>query len=277
MKIAIIGSEGFVGNACCHIFRQFFPIKIDPRINTHISDYHGQEIDMFLICAPTPMGKDGKIDCSIIDRIMDQLAPFYGKSVIVLKSTVLPNIVHNYWLNTPKFVYNPEFLTEKNAKHEAEHPFMTVLGGDIKDTQYVENVYRKFSICREAPFYHTGVKEASFIKYGVNSFLATKVLFWNQFYEMCESNGADYELIKAAIGTDKRISSSHMNVPGHDGRMGAAGACFSKDIPALIHFSNKEFTILKEAWNYNCDVRNSYGECQQREKEQHVVFAKIED
>jgi UDPglucose 6-dehydrogenase len=117
--------------------------------------------------------------------------------------------------------------------------------------------------------------EASAVKYGINSFLMTKVLFWNQFADQCQKFGIDYGTVKQAIGTDLRIGSSHMNVPGHDGRKGSAGACFAKDVPAFIHFSNSECTILKEAWNSNCDYRNSYPVKLDREVEQHIEFNKI--
>ena len=128
----------------------------------------------------------------------------------------------------------------------------------------------------------TGVKtfyvkpaEASFIKYGINSFLMTKVLFWNQYSELCNNHNVDYNLIKEAIGTDVRIGSSHMNVPGHDGRRGSSSACFGKDVPAMIQYSEKSLSILLEAWNENCDIRNSYAEPLPREKEQHITFNKL--
>jgi UDPglucose 6-dehydrogenase len=192
-----------------------------------------------------------------------------------LKSTVLPDIVDRLAQGNPNFIYNPEFLTERNAEHDAEYPIMTVLGGEQQAVFRMIEIYRDFSICKDAPFYTMSPKEASFVKYGVNSFLATKVMFWNQFSEQCEKMGADYDVIKQAIGTDDRISPAHMNVPGHDGRKGTAGACFAKDIPAFIHFSNKEFSILREAWNVNCDIRNAYGEPLPREVAQHITFNKI--
>lgn len=275
MIIAIIGSEGFVGKACVHIFQQKATVvKIDPLLGTSVKDL-GVEPDVALICVPTPMGKDGKINASIVEEVIGNLSCFKN-TLIVLKSTVLPDIVDTFAQWNKNFIYNPEFLTERNANNDAEYPIMTVLGGEKEATKKMEQIYRQYSICESAPFYHMSAKEASFVKYGINSFLFTKVLFWNQFYLQCQHFGVDYEAIKQAIGTDLRIAPSHMNVPGHDGRMGSAGACFAKDGPAFIHFSNKEFSILQEAWNVNCDIRNSYGEVLPREKEQHIEFNRID-
>jgi len=275
MKIAVIGSEGFVGKACVHIFKDKAEvIKVDPLLGTSVNDLDKNDLDVALICVPTPMGDDGVINSSIVEKVIDQLSDFKN-TLIVLKSTVLPDIVDRLSKGVPNFIYNPEFLTERNAEHDAEYPIMTVLGGEQKVVEKMESIYRNYSICKDAPFYSMLPKEASFVKYGINSFLATKVLFWNQFNTECERLGANYEAIKQAIGTDNRIGSSHMNVPGHDGRKGTAGACFAKDVPAFIHFSDKQFSILREAWNVNCDIRNSYGEPLSREKEQHIIFKVI--
>lgn len=275
MKIAVIGSEGFVGRACVHIFKDKAEvIKIDPLLGTSVADLDPNDLDVALICVPTPMGNDGVINASIVEKVIEQLSGFKN-TLVVLKSTVLPDIVDRLAQGNPNFIYNPEFLTERNAEHDAEYPIMTVLGGETEAVERMASIYKNFTICKDAPYYFMSPKEASFVKYGINSFLATKVMFWNQFNEQCEKMGADYEVIKTAIGTDVRIGSSHMDVPGHDGRRGTAGACFAKDVPAFIHFSDKQFSILREAWNVNCDVRNSYGTPLPRELEQHITFNKI--
>lgn len=275
MKIAVIGSEGFVGRACVHIFKDKADvIKIDPLLGTSIADLDKNDLDVALICVPTPMGKDGIINSSIVEEVIKQLNEF-TKTLIVLKSTVLPDIVERLSAGDPYFIYNPEFLTERNAEYDAEYPIMTVLGGELNAVQKMESIYRNYSICKDNQFYWMTPKEAAFVKYGINSFLASKVMFWNQFSEICEKNKANYNVIKQAIGTDERIGQSHMSVPGHDGRRGTAGACFAKDVPAFIHFSDKQFSILREAWNCNCDIRNSYGEPLPREIEQHIEFNKI--
>jgi UDPglucose 6-dehydrogenase len=275
MKIAVIGSEGFVGKACVHIFNDKAKvIKIDPLLGTSVADLDKDDLDVALICVPTPMGDDGIINASIAENVIEQLKEF-KHTLVVLKSTVLPDIVDRLSQGNENFIYNPEFLTERNAEHDAEYPIMTVLGGEYEAVMNMQEIYVNYSICKPAPYYLMTPKEASFVKYGINSFLATKVMFWNQFNDQCEKLGTDYNVIRQAIGNDVRIGSSHMNVPGHDGRKGTAGACFAKDVPAFIHFSNKEFSILREAWNANCDVRNSYGEPLPREVAQHISFNKI--
>ena len=275
MKIAVIGAEGFVGKAVVHIFsKKADVIKIDPRLNNSLEDFDNSRIDVAMICVPTPMGKNGEINASIVEQVIEQLEA-HPDALVVLKSTVLPDIVDRFAKQNKNFIYNPEFLTERNANNDSEYPIMTVLGGEREATMKMEQIYKKYSICEPAPYYHMTPAEASFVKYGINSFLMTKVLFWNQFADQCNKMNVDYEAIKQAIGTDLRISPSHMNVPGHDGRKGSSGPCFGKDIPALIHFSDKEMTILREAWNSNCAYRNEYNDRLDREIEQHIEFNEI--
>lgn len=280
MKIAVVGASGFVGNAVCSGFDAGHGlnhklIKIDPRLGTDPSNLLSEKPDVVFICVPTPMGDDGVIDASIVKSVLETLSPLRD-TLMVLKSTVTPDIVGNLANQYRNFVYNPEFLTEKNAVKDFLAPFMTVFGGNKMNTLALEQVYRKYSQCDTlGEVYHVTAIEASLIKYGVNSFLATKVAFWNQFEELAYKTGASYDVIKQAIGTDSRIGKSHMNVPGHDGRRGYGNACFAKDIPALVQYSGKSLSIVRDAWNYNVDVRNSYGFQLPREVEQHVTFKKI--
>ena len=276
MKIGICGSEGFVGGAVKSGFIQNNELFLaDPRIGTSASDLVAHKPEVVFICVPTPMGEDGAIDASIVASTLKALSPLTD-SLLVLKSTVVPAIVDFFAKEYPNFIYNPEFLTEKNAVWDFQNPFMNVFGGSKENCQRLSEIYDLHSNCKPAATYFMTATEASFVKYGINSFLATKVVFWNQFEQMVsDSKLGSYDIIKQAIGEDARVGDSHMNVPGHDGRRGTSGPCFGKDVPALIYASNKSLSVLREVWNANCDIRNSYGEPLPREKEQHIKFEKI--
>lgn len=272
MKICVVGA-GFVGKAVVHGFKNDVQV-IDPTLGTHTSDV--KEADVVFICVPTPMGENGDVDISIVSKVLSELE--HLGALLVLKSTVPPNYVKIFARKYEKFVYNPEFLTERNALWDFEHPISNVYGGKSEYTSLLASIYEDYSICKPANTYFMTAEEASFVKYLDNSFLATKVLFMNQFFDSVKASGANYEVITEAICNDKRIGNSHMNVPGHDGRRGFGGACYSKDIPAFIRYAEKvgvDFTLLKEAWNANCEYRNSYSESASREIEQHIIFKKI--
>jgi UDPglucose 6-dehydrogenase len=95
---------------------------------------------------------------------------------------------------------------------------------------------------------------ASMVKYCENTFLATKVAFFNHVYDLCASAGVDYNTVRDALYMDTRISTSHMQVPGPDGNRGFGGHCFPKDTEAFVHYAQRAglpFEILESAVDYN--------------------------
>ena len=72
------------------------------------------------------------------------------------------------------------------------------------------------------------------VKYVTNAFLATKVSFANEMYEICEKLDIDYDKVIEYVLHDERLGKSHWAVPGPDGDFGYGGHCFPKDVKALI-------------------------------------------
>lgn len=278
MKIAIIG-KGFVGAAVEAGFSNGSNrlLIVDPKVGTTVEWALAQKPDMVFICVPTPMGENGAIDSSIVEGVLTELKDFGG--LVVLKSTVVPSKIQLLEKMHPRFVYNPEFLTEANAVRDFLNPFMHVFGGKKSDVDELEVIYEKRSNCMAAAkVVKCTPVEASMIKYGINSFLALKVAFMNQWKDLCDAVDADYDVVKVGVGSDPRIGGSHMMVPGPDGRRGFGSACFAKDLPAIINESMKvdsELSILRSAWNANCAWRNSHQSTLPRELEQNIKFNKI--
>jgi len=161
-----------------------------------------------------------------------------------------------------RIVYNPEFLTEKNYIDDFVNPAMHVFGGINADTDAVEKLYKEHSDCAECPVYKTDLITASMVKYCINSFLATKVTFMNEMYDVLKAaKGADWNTFTKIIENDPRIGKSHMKVPGNDGQRGYAGSCFPKDTAALAWFAkeilNTPFTQLETSIEINEKLRKT--------------------
>ncbi len=258
---------------------------IDPMLlGTRIEDYRGYKLSTIFLTLPTPSGEDGEIDCSIVKNVLSYIENNITYDVIVIKSTITPDLVGTFCQN-PKVVYNPEFLTERNAKRDFKAATFHVIGSNDRPTsRYLETVYREqFELNPEASYIHVAPEAASFVKYGINSWLATKVAWFNEFYDVVTDAGLDqrsYDAIIGAMARDTRVGNTHMAVPGWDGRRGFGGACFPKDIPAFLHYGKRqtgEFPpILKEAWNYNTRLRNSEP-LLDREVEQHIEYTELDD
>jgi UDPglucose 6-dehydrogenase len=272
MKIAIIGF-GFVGKALHSVLKdkmRFNALIVDPALSDMTFESAiADNPDIVFLCLPTPT-IDGKCDDSLIAHYITKLKDFPG--MVVIKSTVPPSTVD--WVMTvrPTTVIWPELLREEFAQHDIKFPTIIVVGApsDLQ-YQYIFNFIRKETDI----FHHTGQYpheitkirrctpiEASMFKYAVNAFLATKVLFFHQFYQWMQRSWPDasYETITKLLVDEGRIGSTHMKAPGEHG-LGFSGSCFPKDVEALLnqiyHNDLTTFPLLNEVQIQNKQLRDS--------------------
>jgi len=270
LKMTIIG-HGFVGKAIDYAFQDDVEKQIiDPKIGVELKDVK-LNADVTFVCVPTPMHKNGKCDVSILEDVLTQIK-HRMTGLIVVKSTVTPDKIEKLFRGSAKhrMIYNPEFLTEKNANEDIINPFVHIFGGQSDATEKLELIYKEYSICKPCPVYRMSATDASFVKYGINTFLATKLTFFNEFYDTIKEFGGNYGRIANAIGTDPRIGHAHTRVPGFDGKRGFGGACFPKDVSAFINFTDQA-TLLEHVMNRNNLYRSEY-EKDDREIEQNIQY-----
>ena len=91
----------------------------------------------------------------------------------------------------------------------------------------------------------TKSETAEMVKYFINCFLASKVTFANEMYDICIAAGVDYDKVCEYALYDARIGKSHLAVPGPDGDRGFGGHCFPKDLTGMISFA-REMDIVPE-------------------------------
>ena len=278
-KDIIIIGHGFVGKAVEKVLLQSkLNIEIvDPKYHSTIGDFEGLNPKFIFICVPTPAGKDGMPDYSIFESVLNESIEVFPKAIQVIKSTILPNTL-DFVANKDRVVYNPEFLTEKNALKDLLNADFQIFGGDLSNCKKAERFYKDFSLCKFTRSHFVSIEIASLIKFSINSFLALKVIFFNQIKEIFTLLNLDdvhYDQYIKGVALDKRIGDSHMNVPGHDGRFGFGGACFPKDTEAFLGFfeeNKKKFSLLAETIKVNNDLRSDYNNLLDRETEQNISF-----
>ncbi|MDC1443571.1 hypothetical protein N8448_02865 [Gammaproteobacteria bacterium] len=276
-KIGIIG-KGFVGTAVDYGFnKDVTKFIVDPRLGTSINELKYFDPEFIFICVPTPMNDDGTQDDTIITSVFNEISSLFSNTTLIIKSTVLPDSLTKLSMIYTKCVYNPEFLREKTAKEDFIKSENLILGGMNSDVENVASLYANHTECTIKNVYKTDLISASLVKYSINTFLASKVIFFNQLFSIFENSNSkeSWENFIQMVASDSRIGDSHMSVPGHDGRLGFGGACFPKDTSALLKLSNKlesEFTLLKEVIRVNNNIRVKYSNLEKREKEQGVNF-----
>jgi UDPglucose 6-dehydrogenase len=88
--------------------------------------------------------------------------------------------------------------------------------------------------------------------------LAMKVIMNNEYYDLANKMGVDWESIVDISQTDPRLGTTHWQVPGPDGERGFGGACFPKDTAALASIAEdfkSEMTMLNQAIITNIELR----------------------
>ena len=241
MSIGIIG-QGFVGNAIYQKFKNYYDIKtFDTKGVMHCNSNEQATLDneIVFVCLPTPMNKNGTCHTDIVEAAVKRIFEFGVAKIAVIKSTVPPGTVAKWNKKFPSLniVFNPEFLTEANAVDDFNNQTRIILGGPRKGTTKLKTIYSK--VFPKASIIKTDSTYAEMVKYVTNSFLATKVSFANEMYEICNGLDVDYDKVIEYATYDKRLGKSHWSVPGPDGDLGYGGHCFPKDVKALIEVANE--------------------------------------
>ena len=256
IKVGVIGN-GFVGEAISFAFSSVSDMYVydtDPlKSLDDLESVHS--CDFVFICVPTPMFEDGSQDLSYVDRVFEKAK---NRPIYILKSTVLPGTTEKFIKKYPNFkiIFSPEFLTERTAKLDMLTQSRIILGGNLSLTEKAKTLFNKrFKIKN---IIQTDSKTAELTKYMNNTFFATKVSIMNEFKLLCDKIGANWEHALRGFVSDGRIGDSHLNVPGHDGKLGYGGTCFPKDVNALLSFSKKyniELNSIAGGWATNLKVR----------------------
>ena len=266
MRIGIIG-KGFVGSAVEYGFTceknlnaEIKVFDINPKLKTHSLEDTINKSDYIFLSLPTPANPDGTIHLDIVDNALAEIDKSLNNDcIILLRSTVVPGTSQLFAKKYPKLqlVFNPEFLTEKNANYDFINQSRIILGGNKHLTEKVATLYN-WRFDNSIPIIQTNYETAEFIKYVNNCFLATKVSFMNEMKLLANKCNADWELAVEGFVRDGRVGHSHLNVPGHDGKNGFGGSCFPKDIQAIIEYGNSmgvDMNTLIGAWKTNLFVR----------------------
>jgi nucleotide sugar dehydrogenase len=287
-SIACIGC-GFVGGSLTTVFaeRNFDVYVYDkvgkvapggiPGSRTNIADLveHCETLKgftgIYFVCLPTPMNEDGSADLSIVESALGELANVPGDRIAVVKSTVPPGSVESW---NEKFketglrvVFAPEFLREASALDDMRNQTRIILGGP---RPYINNVKSVFQAAfPTVPIIKTSSTNAELVKYVTNCFLATKVSFANEIYQLCgaldeKGLNVDYDRVIECATMDERLGISHWRVPSFEtdengkNLLGFSLSCFPKDLNALI-CKEKELglnpTMLEATWKKNLEVR----------------------
>jgi UDPglucose 6-dehydrogenase len=264
-RIGIVG-RGFVGGAMYENFKDCFDVavwdSVEEKRTLNSFESFVDSSDIIFICVPTPMKDSGECDTSIVEDVVKKIANLDRRKYVVIKSTVTPGTTERLAADNNMVIgFNPEFLTEANAYNDFRYQPLIILGADDTGLGTVmAQIYYEFNakVDNVAHVIQRSTKEAELFKYLANSFLATKVIFANEFKKLCDKVDVDYGRIAEVAVLDKRLGHTHWRVPGPDGKLGFGGSCFPKDTSALISYADTYGTtlwLLTEASYINDEIR----------------------
>ena len=246
MKIGIAG-YGFVGKAHESVLKDYHDIIIcDPALG-HYGDL--RQADAIIVCVSTPQGSHGGCHMdNVLAVVQDNPnVPILIKSTISVEGWDMLKHVFSH----TSLTFSPEFLRAASALEDFQNTKTILLGGG--NTGFWADVFvtamGKINISIGSP------KELILVKYARNSFLALKVAYFNQIYDLCNTLGVDYEQVRQYTTIDERIGDSHTTVTDE---RGFGGHCFPKDTNALVTSSKihgYELSILENAIEYNQHIR----------------------
>ncbi len=260
-RIAVIGL-GFVGGAVYDSFRNLQPfvelVGIDPAkgFNTPLSEI--KDFDGVFVCVPSPQSETGECDSGIFETVLEDLSRAGFNGVIISKVTAPPGVYTAAQEKYINLVHAPEFLTAANAIEDYRNGTFAIVGGKVSAYRNEADRLIRMSQPNLETVKHCSIAEASLAKYTINSFLATKVVFMNEIARLTEQSGGDWNIVKDLIGSDRRLGTSHMQVPGPDGQYGFGGHCFPKDTSALLKYAESvdaNLSVLDAAVKKNLIIR----------------------
>ena len=236
MKIGIIGF-GYVGQAIGWTYKDHDIIIRDPKLKNSAGLEKFTDRDAVFICVPSPSDSEGRCDSSILEQtIKDLLFATVANPdlVIICKTTAPPRVYSDLQQYFPNIVHSPEFLTAANNVADYTGSTYCVIGGHETWANRAKKVILDGVDIPDHRVVITDIKTAALYKYMMNCYLATKVTFMNDFKQLADTENVRWEDLQLLASHDNRIGTTHMDVPGPDGEYGWGGACFPKDVSAII-------------------------------------------
>jgi UDPglucose 6-dehydrogenase len=204
--------------------------------------------EVLFIVVNTPADAEGDVDLRHVMAVARSIGQHRDRDgLVVCKSTApvgtaeqVESVLQNELSQRGKALrvavaVNPEFLREGSAVRDCRQPHRVVLGAaDPGSIDLLTRLYQPF-VRDPKQLLVMDRRSAELTKYAANAMLATRISFMNEMARVAEHAGADIEMVRRGIGSDRRIGPDFLQAGA-----GYGGSCLAKDVRALRHAADRE-------------------------------------
>ena len=205
---------------------------IIPRTSINLDETLSKgKTDLVILCLPTNYNNHTNcFDTTILEKTIEDIVFSFKDIPIVIKSTVPIGFTKKMQKKYDKLdiIFAPEFLREGQAVHDNVYPSRIVIGD--KNNLGIEISKLFLNISENSPQVNLmDSTEAEAVKLFANTFLATRVTFFNELDSFCIKNDLDSRSVIEAVSNDPRIGRGYNNPS-----FGYGGYCLPKDTKQLL-------------------------------------------
>lgn len=257
----IIQGKGTVGQSTEMFLEAFGNEELDIEFNDPAKDIVAdpaswENAGYVIICVNTDLNDSTILpenDTSNVDAAINEALINGFRGRIVIRSTMGVESISKLESQLGQnLIAWPEYIREATWQEDSVNPKMVVIGGEASEE--FANLFKSYT----GTLLLTDAVEAMIAKLSTNTFLAMKVVFANQVRELCEKNGASYDVVRRLLLAEGRLGSSHWQTPGPDGQAGFGGKCFPKDVrtfEAALVKSGIHVDLIRAITDLNREMR----------------------
>ncbi|SHI70075.1 UDP-glucose dehydrogenase [Shimia gijangensis] len=188
--------------------------------------------DFIIVAAPTNYDEQAHFfDTSAVEDVIRTARVHNKSALIVIKSTIPVGFTaqQRAVLMDDGIAFSPEFLREGKALYDNYYPSRIIVGAKGDSAAQFAEMLKDASLKPEVEILLTGSDEAEAIKLFANTYLATRVAFFNELDSFGLAQGLNVSELINGVCLDPRVGTGYNNPS-----FGYGGYCLPKDTKQLL-------------------------------------------